>query len=158
MNFAIEVKGLRKTFVSGWLRKRKKNALRGVNLSVPEGVFWGLLGPNGAGKTTLLSIISNLLIPEQGEVRVLGKDPRKNGMQICKRINVSSGHANFLWSLNVRENLEYFRLFYGFPPIFSHVLLKGYVMVAAYLVIEVLAMKAALLRAKRTGLLLKLSE
>ncbi len=58
----------------------------------------------------------------------------------------------------MRENLEYFRLFYGFPPIFSHVLFKGYVMVVAYLVVEVFAMKAALHRAKRTGLLLKLSE
>ena len=54
--------------------------------------------------------------------------------------------------------LEYFRLFYGFTPIFSHVLLKGYVLVIAFLVIEVIAMKAALRRAKRTGLLLKLSE
>jgi ABC-2 type transport system permease protein len=54
--------------------------------------------------------------------------------------------------------LEYFRLFYGFTPIFSHVLLKGYVLVIAFLVIEVVAMKAALRRAKRTGLLLKLSE
>ena len=54
--------------------------------------------------------------------------------------------------------LEYFRQFYGFQPIFSHVLVKGYVMVIIYLVIEVFLMKAALLRAKRTGLLLKLSE
>jgi ABC-2 type transport system permease protein len=54
--------------------------------------------------------------------------------------------------------LEYFRLFYGFPPIFSHVLAKGYGMVIVYLVIEVFAMKVALQRAKRTGLLLKLSE
>jgi len=113
VRFAIEVKGLQKTFVSGWLSKRKKEALRGVDLSVPEGAFWGLLGPNGAGKTTLLSIISNLLIPEQGVVRVLGKDLRKNAMEICGRINLSSGHANFLWSLNVRENLEYYAMLYG---------------------------------------------
>jgi ABC-2 type transport system ATP-binding protein len=113
VRFAIEVKGLQKTFVSGWLRQRRKEALRGVDLSVPEGAFWGLLGPNGAGKTTLLSIISNLLIPEQGEVRVLGKDLRKNAMEICGRINLSSGHANFLWSLNVRENLEYYSMLYG---------------------------------------------
>ena len=113
MNLAIELKGLRKTFVSGWLRKRTKEALRGVDLSVPEGAFWGLLGPNGAGKTTLLSIISNLLLPEQGEVRVLGKDLWKNATEICSRINVSSGHANFLWSLNVRENLEYYAMLYG---------------------------------------------
>ncbi|MCU0595228.1 MAG: ATP-binding cassette domain-containing protein, partial [Desulfobacterota bacterium] len=68
MNFAIEAKELKKTFVAGWLRKRRKEALRGVDLTVPEGAFWGLLGPNGAGKTTLLSVIANLLIPEQGEV------------------------------------------------------------------------------------------
>jgi ABC-2 type transport system permease protein len=54
--------------------------------------------------------------------------------------------------------LEYFRMFYGFPPLSSHVLAKGYWMVTVYLLIEVLAMKAALQRAKRTGLLLKLSE
>ncbi len=46
-------------------------ALRGVDLTVPDGALWGILGPNGAGKTTLLSIISNLLTPEAGEVRVL---------------------------------------------------------------------------------------
>ena len=113
MSFAIEVTELRKTFVSGWFRKRKKEALRGVNLSVPEGVFWGLLGPNGAGKTTLLSVIANLLIPEQGEVRVLGKDLRRNAGAVRPRINLSSGHANFLWSLNVRENLEYYAMLYG---------------------------------------------
>jgi len=113
VNFAIEVRGLTKTFVSRSLTRRKKEALTDVNLSVPEGVFWGLLGPNGAGKTTLLSIISNLLIPEQGEVRVLGKDLRKNATDICSRINLSSGHANFLWSLNVRENLEYYAMLYG---------------------------------------------
>jgi ABC-2 type transport system ATP-binding protein len=113
VNFAIEVRELRKTFVAGWFTKRRKEALRGVNLSVPEGVFWGLLGPNGAGKTTLLSIIANLLIPEQGEVRVLGKDLRKNAGAVRRLINLSSGHANFLWSLNVRENLEYYAMLYG---------------------------------------------
>jgi ABC-2 type transport system ATP-binding protein len=113
VNFAIEAKGLKKTFVSGWLRKRRKEALRGVDLSVPEGAFWGLLGPNGAGKTTLLSVIANLLIPEQGEVRVLGRDLRKNAGAVRRRINLSSGHANFLWSLTVKENLEYYAMLYG---------------------------------------------
>jgi len=54
--------------------------------------------------------------------------------------------------------LEYFRSFYGFEPIFSHVLAKGYAMVLSCLVLEILVMKAALRRAKRTGMLLKLSE
>ncbi len=54
--------------------------------------------------------------------------------------------------------LEYYRSFYGFQPSFSHVLTKGYVLVALYLVIEVALMKIALRRAKRTGMLLRLSE
>jgi ABC-2 type transport system permease protein len=54
--------------------------------------------------------------------------------------------------------LEYFRQFYAFKPTFSHVLIKGYAMVLGYLVLEVLLMKASLQRAKKTGMLLKLSE
>lgn len=115
MKFAIEVENLRKIFVSGWLRKRKKEALKGVDLAVPEGAFWCLLGPNGAGKTTFLSILSNLVTPEQGEIRVLGGDIRKDGAQITRRMNLSSGHANFLWSMTVRENIEYYAMLYGIP-------------------------------------------
>ena len=113
MKFVVEVKGLRKTFVSGWLRKRKKTALKDLNLTVPQGALWGILGQNGAGKTTLLSILSNLLTPEQGEVRVLGKNMPAHARKICRRINLCSGHANFLWSLTVRENLDYYAMLYG---------------------------------------------
>lgn len=113
MNFAVEAIGLRKTFVSGWLRKRRVEALRGVDLAVPDGAFWGILGPNGAGKTTFLSILSNLLTPEDGEVRILGLDLQTHAMDLRQKINLSSGHANFLWSLTVRENLEYYAMLYG---------------------------------------------
>jgi ABC-2 type transport system ATP-binding protein len=115
LSLAIEVKDLRKTFVSGWIRKRKKEALRGVDLAVPEGAFWCLLGPNGAGKTTFLSVLSNLITPEQGEVHVLGRDIRRDGAEITRRMNLSSGHANFLWSMTVRENIEYYAMLYGVP-------------------------------------------
>ncbi|MEW6265342.1 MAG: ABC transporter ATP-binding protein [Thermodesulfobacteriota bacterium] len=115
MPLAIEVHGVRKVYVSGLFRKRRQEALKGVDLEVPEGAFWGLLGPNGAGKTTLLSILSNLLVPEQGLVRVLGRDIRRGGADIFRRLNLSSGHANFLWSLNVRENLDYYARLYGLP-------------------------------------------
>jgi ABC-2 type transport system permease protein len=54
--------------------------------------------------------------------------------------------------------LEYFRQFYAFSPIFSHALAKGYVLVIAYLFLEIFLMKVALRRAKKTGLLLRLSE
>jgi len=54
--------------------------------------------------------------------------------------------------------LEYFRHFYGFEPIFSYVLVKGYSLAFSYLLLEVFLMKVALRRAKRRGLLLRLSE
>ena len=54
--------------------------------------------------------------------------------------------------------LEYFRHFYGFQPTFTHVLARGYVLVVTYLLLEFYLMKVALRRAKKTGLLLKLSE
>jgi ABC-2 type transport system ATP-binding protein len=115
LKLAVEVKGLRKTFVSGWLRKRRTEALKGLDLNVPEGGFWGILGPNGAGKTTLLCILANLLTPEEGEVKILGMEVRTHAMELCQRINLSSGHANFLWSLTVRENLKYYAMLYGLP-------------------------------------------
>jgi ABC-2 type transport system ATP-binding protein len=115
VSLAVEMKGVRKTFISGLVSRIKKEALRGVDFSVPEGVFWGILGPNGAGKTTMLSIMANLLKPEEGLVRILGEGFRTRSMAILRRINFSSGHANFLWSLSVRENLEYFAMLYGLP-------------------------------------------
>ena len=54
--------------------------------------------------------------------------------------------------------LEYFRQFYGFQPLFPHPLAKGYVLVLLYLLLEIFLMKVALRRAKKSGLLLKLSE
>jgi len=113
LNFAVEIKGVQKSFVSGWFRKRRKEALKGVDLKVPEGSFWGILGPNGAGKTTLLSVLSNLLIPEKGEVRILGKEMKTYTGELLGRINLSSGNANFLWSLTVSENLQYYAMLYG---------------------------------------------
>ncbi len=110
---AVRIRGLRKSYTSGWPRKKRKEVLKGMDLSVPAGAFWGILGPNGAGKTTLLSILSNLVIPEEGEVRVLGRDVLKEAGEIFRRINLSSGHANFLWSMTVRENLEYYAMLYG---------------------------------------------
>jgi len=106
------MEGVHKTFVYGWPRK-KKHALCGIDLAVPEGAFWGVLGPNGAGKTTLLSILANLITAEQGLVRVLGEDIRSRAKVIRSRINMSSGHANFPWSMTVQENLHYYAMLYG---------------------------------------------
>jgi ABC-2 type transport system permease protein len=54
--------------------------------------------------------------------------------------------------------LEYFRSFYGFKPIFSHVLIKGYALLVLYIFLELILFKWAIIKAKKTGILLKLSE
>jgi len=113
MALAIKAEGIAKTFRSGWRWKRHKEALKGVDLQVEEGEIFGILGPNGAGKTTLLSILSTLLLPDRGKIEILGIDGLQDGHQIRQRVNISSGNANFLWSLTVRENLHFYGMLYG---------------------------------------------
>lgn len=50
------------------------SAVNGLNITIPQGQFYGLLGPNGAGKTTILRMVAGLLEPDSGVVRVLGCD------------------------------------------------------------------------------------
>ena len=61
---AIRIEGLRKTYAGG------KEALQGVDLTVPEGSIFGLLGPNGAGKSTLINILAGLVIKTAGKVEI----------------------------------------------------------------------------------------
>ena len=113
MALAIKAEGIYKTYRSGWRGKRRKEALRGVTLQIEEGEIFGVLGPNGAGKTTLLSILSTLLLPDRGTVQVLGIDVLEDGSRVRERVNMSSGNANFLWSLTVKENLHFYGMLYG---------------------------------------------
>jgi ABC-2 type transport system ATP-binding protein len=115
MEPAIKTEGISKTFRSGWRGQKKKEALKGVNLQVEQGEIFGILGPNGAGKTTLLSILSTLLLPDRGTFHVLGMDGLREGHKIREKVNISSGNANFLWSLTVKENLQFYGMLYGLP-------------------------------------------
>jgi len=114
MTLTIRAEGIHKTFRSGWRgRRRQKEALKGVSLEIEKGEIFGILGPNGAGKTTLLSILSTQLIPDLGDVTILGLNSLHSAHQIRERVNISSGNANFLWSLTVRENLHFYGMLYG---------------------------------------------
>ena len=110
---AVEVSRLKKTFRSGFWTRRLTVALDGVSFTVPRGMIFGILGPNGAGKTTLLSIASTLLLPDEGSIRLLGFDVVREARQVRERINLVSGHTNFIWSLSAREILDYHGMLYG---------------------------------------------
>jgi ABC-2 type transport system ATP-binding protein len=104
---AVIVRNLKKTFPNG------TPALQGVTLTIKEGEIFGILGPNGAGKTTLLNSISTLLLPDEGEITILGESTSKSPHSIRQKINLCSGNANFAWSLTVRENLRFYAMLYG---------------------------------------------
>jgi ABC-2 type transport system ATP-binding protein len=112
-SLAIEARDVVKTFRSGWLRRRATPALRGASLAVERGQIFGLLGPNGAGKTTLLSILATLLVPDAGEVRVLGLDVTREAAALRRRLNMASGRPSFLWSLRVEEIIAFYGRLYG---------------------------------------------
>jgi ABC-2 type transport system ATP-binding protein len=79
----IEARGLARTFTS---RKRKVEAVRGVDLTVDEGEIVGFLGPNGAGKTTTLRMLTTLLRPTAGSATVAGADLLKDPVGVRRRI------------------------------------------------------------------------
>jgi len=111
--FAVDAKDLTKTFRSGWLGRRRKEALRGASLQVPSGAIFGLLGPNGAGKTTLLSILATLLLPDSGTATILGHDVVREAGAIRRRLNMASGNASFVWSLRPPEVQTFYGGLYG---------------------------------------------
>jgi ABC-2 type transport system ATP-binding protein len=95
---AIEVEGLRKSF-------GKVQALRGVDLVVPEGSVCALLGPNGAGKTTVVRVLATLLRPDSGTARVVGHDVVRAPGKVREVIGLAGQHAAVDDDLTGRENL-----------------------------------------------------
>jgi ABC-2 type transport system ATP-binding protein len=88
-------------------------ALNGVSFTISEGELFGLLGPNGAGKTTLLSILSCLLEPTSGEVRLQGRPVRQGDFWIRRLIGVVPQELALYGDLTARENLHFFGELYG---------------------------------------------
>ena len=64
----IEIQNVSKVYPGA-----KVKAVDGVSLTIPSGEFFGLLGPNGAGKTTMISMLSTLLIPNEGQILIDGE-------------------------------------------------------------------------------------
>jgi ABC-2 type transport system ATP-binding protein len=111
----ISARGVYKTYRSGFMGKRKTEALRGIDLDIREGELFGVIGPNGAGKTTFLNILIGQLFADKGSVHVMGADvTRSFSNKIKERMNMCSGNPNFPWSLNSEEALRFYGMLYGF--------------------------------------------
>jgi ABC-2 type transport system ATP-binding protein len=87
-------------------------AVDGLDLMVRTGECLGLLGPNGAGKTTTIEILTGLLAPTAGEVRVLGRRWGENDQALRSRLGVSLQETRFPERLKVSEVVSLFRSFY----------------------------------------------
>ncbi|WP_071798247.1 ABC transporter ATP-binding protein [Natronohydrobacter thiooxidans] len=106
---AIEITGLRKTYVGG------KEALKGVDLTIPAGSIFGLLGPNGAGKSTLINILAGLVNKTSGQVRIWGFDQDVNPRQSRAAIGVMPQELNMDPFFTPRGALDVQAGLYGVP-------------------------------------------
>lgn len=109
MKTVIEIHNISKKFK---IQGKPFFALEDVNLDVLRGEIFALVGPNGSGKTTLLNIISGMLIPDNGWVKVLGKDVHKD-RAIIERVSFVSAETRFHWVLNIKDILNFYARAYG---------------------------------------------
>ncbi|GLZ01318.1 ABC transporter ATP-binding protein [Actinoplanes sp. NBRC 103695] len=90
-------------------------AVAGIDVDVRRGEAFGFLGPNGAGKSSTMRMIGCVSPPTEGELRILGLDPRTDGPAIRGRLGVCPQLDNLDPELTVRENLTTYARFFGVP-------------------------------------------
>ena len=91
----------------------RHDALRGLNLTVPDGSAFALIGANGAGKTTTIRVLLNLLAPSAGTATVLGMDSRRLSRRELVQIGYVSENQRMPGRLTVSQYLAHLRAFYA---------------------------------------------
>jgi len=109
--------GLKSSFTNFFSRDYKIiKAVNNVSLTIKEGEFVGIIGPNGAGKSTLIKILTGVLTPTSGSVKVLNFVPYKQRKEYTKNIGVVFGQRTQLWwDLPVKDTFELFKYIYKIP-------------------------------------------
>ena len=105
---AIETKNLTKKF-------KDKTAVNNLNLNIKQGELFGLLGVNGAGKTTTIKMLSGLILPTKGDIKIENMDIKKETIKIKEILNVSPQETAIAPNLTVKENLEFMAGVYQIP-------------------------------------------
>jgi len=93
----------------------EQKSVNNLNLQVRQGRIYGLLGRNGAGKTTTMKLLLNLTNPTSGEIRIFGKNIKKDAKKILPRIGSMIEAPGFYPNLTGTENLKIFSLLRGTP-------------------------------------------
>lgn len=106
----LEAHHLRKTYR---YQGKAITAVRDVSLKIAAKQVLAFLGANGAGKTTTIKMIAGLILPDEGEVRILGRDPHHDSQARRMLGAVLEGNRNLYWRLTPEENLEYFGVLRG---------------------------------------------
>ena len=113
-DFAIEAVGLDKTYrAQGKLPAM--HALKGIDLAIPRGSFFGLLGPNGAGKSTFINILGGLVMKSAGTARIWGADIEADPMNARGAIGIVPQELNMDPFFTPFETLEIQAGYYGVP-------------------------------------------
>ncbi|MEU3193541.1 ATP-binding cassette domain-containing protein [Streptomyces sp. NPDC006992] len=118
----IDVRDLTKTFTvrrrSGLLRRTATSvrAVDGISFALRRGEMVGFIGPNGAGKSTTIKMLTGILTPSTGRLRVAGVDPWQERTRLVRRIGVVFGQRTTLWwDLPLRDSYTLVRRMYRIP-------------------------------------------
>ncbi|MCH1928924.1 ABC transporter ATP-binding protein [Shewanella sp. A25] len=104
--YAIETQGMTRAFGG-------VNAVENLDLAIPKGTIYGFLGPNGCGKSTSIRMLTGLLSPTSGHIRVLGETLPGGEEKLRRRIGYMTQKFSLYENLSVRENLEFVAQIYG---------------------------------------------
>ncbi len=104
----IEIRNLTKKF-------EKFTAVDHLNLTIETGEFFGLLGPNGAGKTTTISMLSTVLLPTEGEIRIDGKVLNRTASAEKRKLSVITQEYSMRQDMTMDEVMEYQGRLYFLP-------------------------------------------
>lgn len=119
----ILAEGLTKTFTAlkraGRLRRERSDftAVDHIDLRVAPGELVGYIGPNGAGKSTTIKMLTGILTPTSGRLRVAGLEPQRERVRLARRIGVVFGQRTTLWwDLPLKDSFTLLQRLYKIPP------------------------------------------
>ncbi|WP_211746954.1 ATP-binding cassette domain-containing protein [Paenibacillus sp. Marseille-Q4541] len=137
----IEVQGLHKEFKTPVVKEGKfaglralfsrdytvKQAVQNINFKIEPGEFVGYIGPNGAGKSTTIKMLTGILHPSSGMVRVNGMNPHEQRRQVVRRLGVVFGQRSQLWwDLPVKDSYDILAKMYRVDDKDKHVRIEEF--------------------------------